>query len=162
MVILGAILLCGCATVLFPDFPLALLIVIAGIKDAPFLHALPSDATVLTAGVLIAACAARTWARGLKPLPAGAVFAYLLAVIIVVAVLWSPDLKAGLSEATRFETLTLLAFFAPFALIRDERDLSILMGGLVVFSLVVVLLAVPTGDPNQPLSVIGTSSRRGN
>jgi O-antigen ligase len=158
MTIVGALAVVGCAGILAPELALALLIMIAGIKGAPFLSSLPVDATVITAAAVLLSAAARAWGRGLRPFPTPAVFALLLAALIVASVIWSPDPSGGLSEATRFETLTLAALFAPFAIVRDERDLARLMAGLVIFSLVVVLLSVPTGDVNQPLSVVGTQS----
>jgi hypothetical protein len=154
----GAAAVVACAGILAPELTLALLIVIAGIKDASFLAFLPVDATVLVAAGVLAAMAARAWSRGVRPFPPAAVFGLLLAMLVMAAVLWSPDPVGGLDEALRFETLTLMAFFAPFVLIRDADDVSRLMVGLAAFSVVVVLLAVPTGDPNQPLSVVGTSS----
>jgi O-antigen ligase len=77
---------------------------------------------------------------------------------VVLSVLWSPAPDLGLQKALRFETLTMLAFVAPFVLVRTRGDLYRLMIFLLAVSLVVALTAVPGADPNQPLTVAGGDS----
>jgi O-antigen ligase len=144
---------------LTPQLLLALFLVAGGLKSAPWLSGVPGDLTILTAAGLLAAIAVRSFrSDGIRAFPPATIFAAALAGLVVLSVLWSPAPDLGLDKALRFETLTMLAFVAPFVLVRTRGDLYRLMIFLLGVSLVVALTAVPGADPNQPLTVAGGDS----
>ncbi|HEY5320947.1 MAG TPA: hypothetical protein VIJ76_08720, partial [Galbitalea sp.] len=148
----AAVIALGCS---MPELVFALFLDAGGIKDAHVLSSLPIDLTVLTAAGVLAAIAVRCARQGVPSIPLPAALMVALAALVLASVLWSPDSSLGLSRALRFETLTLLGFLAPFALIRSRRSFMRLMIGLVVVGLLVASTAHPTNDVNKPLEVAG-------
>jgi O-antigen ligase len=156
---LGGAIIAVMGAFLTPQLLLALFLVAGGLKSAPWLAGAPGDLTVLTAVGLIAAIAVRAFrSDGLRPFPPATLVAAALAGLVVLSVLWSPAPDLGLEKALRFETLTMLAFVAPFVLVRSRGDLYRLMMFLLAASLVVALTAVPGRDPTEPLTVAGGHS----
>jgi O-antigen ligase len=156
---LGGAIIAVMGAFLTPQLLLALFLVAGGLKAAPWLSGVPGDLTVLTAIGLIGAMAVRAFrSDGLRPFPPATLLAAGLAALVVLSVLWSPAPDLGLNKALRFETLTMLAFVAPFVLVRTRGDLYRLMVFLLASSLVVAFTAVPGADPNQPLTVAGGDS----
>ncbi|MDQ6915185.1 MAG: O-antigen ligase family protein, partial [Actinomycetota bacterium] len=143
---------------LAPEFLIALLMLVGGIKDASWLRSLPIDASLLTAAGVLVAMGARALRRGVRPLPPAAVLPVLLAALIAASLLWAPLGAGGANQVARFEGLTLLAFFAGAIMIRDRADFTRLMVGLTGVALVVVALAQRTSHANQPLVVVGGGS----
>jgi O-antigen ligase len=156
---IGGVIIAVIGAFLTPQLLLALFLVAGGLKSAPWLSGVPGDLTILTAAGLIAAIAVRSFrSDGIRAFPPATIFAAALAGLVVLSVLWSPAPDLGLDKALRFETLTMLAFVAPFVLVRTRGDLYRLMIFLLAVSLVVALTAVPGADPNQPLTVAGGDS----
>jgi O-antigen ligase len=152
---IGGVIIAVIGAFLTPQLLLALFLVAGGLKSAPWLSGVPGDLTILTAAGLIAAIAVRSFrSDGIRAFPPATIFAAALAGLVVLSVLWSPAPDLGLDKALRFETLTMLAFVAPFVLVRTRGDLYRLM----IFLLAVALTAVPGADPNQPLTVAGGDS----
>lgn len=156
---IGGVIIAVIGAFLTPQLLLALFLAAGGLKSAPWLSGVPGDLTVLTAVGLMAAMAVRSFrSDGIRAFPPAAALAAALAGLVVLSVLWSPAPDLGLDKALRFETLTMLAFVAPFVLVRTRGDLYRLIVFLLGVSLVVALTAVPGADPNQPLTVAGGNS----
>jgi hypothetical protein len=156
---LGGAIIAIIGAFLAPQLLLAGFLVAGGLKAAPFLSGVPGDLTVLTAAGLVAAMAVRAAkSDGIIPFPPAAVLAVALAGLVVLSVLWSPAPDLGLDKALRFETFTMLAFFAPLVLVRTRADLQRLMLFVVAGSLAIALTAVPGSAPNQPLTIAGGTS----
>lgn len=156
---LGGLIIAVVGAFLTPQLLLALYLVAGGLKEAPWLSGVPGDLTLLTAAGLIAALTVRAFrSDGIRPFPQATIFVAALAGLVVLSVLWSPAPDLGLEKALRFETLTMLAFVAPFVLVRTRGDLYRLVVLLLGVSLLVALTAVPGADPNQPLTVAGGDS----
>jgi O-antigen ligase len=156
---IGGALIAILGAFLAPQLTLAVFLVAGGLKAAPWLAGVPGDLTVLTAGGVIVAMIVRAVkSDGIPPFPLASLLAVAITVLIVLSVLWSPEPELGLDKALRFQTFTMLAFFAPLVLVRSRSDLFRLMIFLVAVSLVVALTAVPGRDPNQPLTVAGGES----
>jgi hypothetical protein len=156
---LGAALIVLMGAFLAPQLLLATFLVAGGLKSAPWLSGVPADLTVLTAIGLLAAMAIRAFrSDGIPPFPTASVFGVGLAALVLLSVLWSPAPELGLEKALRFETLTMLAFFAPMVLVRSRADLQRLMILLVAASLVVALTAVPGTGAGEPLTLVGAES----
>jgi O-antigen ligase len=145
------------AAVLAPQAVLALFVTVAGFKAAPWLSAVPADATVLSAAGVAFAVVADVIRRGLPTPPRGVVFGLLLTVLVVSAVLWAPNAALGLSKAARFEGLTMLAFAAPVVLVRSRQEMSALIRPMVGFTLVISLAATQVGASAEPLRIIGSN-----
>lgn len=159
VIAIGGALVAITGAFLTPQLMLAVFLVAGGLKAAPWLQGVPGDFTVLTAAGLLAAMAVRAFrSDGLPPFPVATVLAVALAGLVVLSVLWSPAPDVGLEKALRFQTLTMLAFFAPLVLVRSRGDLYRLMIFVVAVTLVVALTAVPGAAPNQPLTVAGGDS----
>jgi O-antigen ligase len=159
LVALGGAIIAALGAFLVPQLLLAAFLVAGGLKAAPWLAALPVDLTLLTAaGVLAAMFLRATKPDGIRPLPHATMLAVGLAALVGLSVIWSPAPDLGLDKALRFQTFTMIAFFAPFVLVRSRDDLTRLMIFLVLASLAVALTAVPGADPNQPLTVAGGES----
>ena len=159
LVAIGGAIVAGLGAFLVPQLLLAAFLVAGGLKAAPWLDGLPIDLTLLTAAGVLAAMAVRaSRPDGIRPLPHSALLALAIAALVGLSVIWSPAPDLGLDKALRFQTFTMIAFFAPFVLVRSRGDLINLMIFLVAASLVVALTAVPGEDPNQPLTVAGGDS----
>lgn len=159
LVAIGGALIAVVGAFLTPQLLLALFLVAGGLKAAPWLSGAPGDLTVLTAVGLLAAMAVRSFrSDGIRAFPPATIFAAALAGLVVLSVLWSPAPDLGLEKALRFETLTMLAFVAPFVLVRTRGDLYRLMIFLLAVSLVVALTAVPGKNPTEALTVAGGDS----
>jgi O-antigen ligase len=155
---IGGAIIAVVGAFLTPQLLLALFLVAGGLKSAPWLAGAPGDLTVLTAVGLLAAMAVRSFrSDGIRAFPPATIFAAALAGLVVLSVLWSPAPDLGLNKALRFETLTMLAFVAPFVLVRTRGDLYRLMIFLLAASLVVALTAVP-GTATEALTVAGGDS----
>lgn len=155
LLLLGAIGALGCVAVIVPELILVLFLDAGAIKDASWLSGLPVDLTLLSAGAVLLAIIARALADGIDAPPPAALLMVGLVALVLLSVLWSPDQPAGLSLALRFETLTLLAFAAPFALIRTRAAFVRLMIGFVTLGVLIAATAVPSHDVNKPLTVAG-------
>jgi O-antigen ligase len=156
---LGAALVAILGAFLAPQLMLAVFLVAGGLKTAPFLAGVPGDLTLLTAAGVLAAMGIRSVKKdGIPVFPLGSILAVAITALVVLSVLWSPAPDLGLDKALRFQTLTMLAFFAPLVLVRSRGDLTRLMILLVGVSLVVALSAVPGTAPNQPLTIAGGES----
>ena len=159
LIALGAAMIAALGAFLAPQLVFAVFLVAGGLKAAPWLAGVPVDFTVLTAAGVMAAIVIRaSKPDGIPPLPTATVLAVALTALIVLSVLWSPAPELGLDKALRFQILTMLAFFAPFILVRTRRDLTQLMVYLLIATLVVAATAVPGDAPNQPLTVAGGES----
>ena len=159
LVVLGGAIIAALGAFLIPQLLLAAFLVAGGLKAAPWLSSLPVDLTLLTAAGVLAAVLVRAWKPdGIRPLPYSALLALGLAALVGISVIWSPAPDLGLDKALRFQTLTMIAFFAPFVLVRSRADLIRLMIFLLGATLAVALTAVPGQDPNQPLTVAGGES----
>lgn len=159
LVVLGGGIIAALGAFLIPQLLLVAFLVAGGLKAAPWLEGLPVDLTLLTAaGVLAAIVVRASKPDGIRPLPHAALLAIALAALVGLSVIWTPAPDHGLDKALRFQTLTMIAFFAPFVLVRSRDDLTRLMIFLVGASLVVALTAEPGEDPNQPLTVAGGES----
>ncbi|HEX8744811.1 MAG TPA: O-antigen ligase family protein [Thermoleophilaceae bacterium] len=159
LVALGGAIIAALGAFLIPQLLLAAFLVAGGLKAAPWLAALPVDLTLLTAaGVLAAIVVRASKPDGIRPMPYATLLALALAALVGLSVIWSPAPDLGLDKALRFQTFTMIAFFAPFVLVRSRGDLTRLMLFVVAASLVVALTAVPGTDPNQPLTVAGGNS----
>ena len=159
LVVLGGAIIAALGAFLIPQLLLAAFLVAGGLKAAPWLSAVPVDLTLLTAAGVLAAMVVRAWkSDGIRPLPLASLLALGLAGLVGLSVLWSPAPDLGLDKALRFQTFTMIAFFAPFVLVRSRGDLTRLMLFLLGASLAVALTAVPGADPNQPLTVAGGES----
>ena len=160
LVALGGGIIAILGAFLVPQLLLAAFLVAGGLKEAPWLAAVPVDLTVLTAlGVLAAIGLRASKPDGIRPLPLSTLLALGIAVLMGMSVLWSPAPEHGLDKALRFQIFTMLAFFAPFVLVRSRADLTRLMAFIVAASLVVALTAVRGSDPNQPLTIAGGESQ---
>lgn len=158
LVVLGGLMVSVVGAFLAPQLLLATYLVAGGLKAAPFASSIPIDLTVITAiGLLVAVGAAMVRAGGVPDLPAPAILAPLLAALVLLSLLWSPAPELGLDKALRFETFTMLAFFAPLVLVRSRGDLLRLMLCLVLASIVVALTAVH-GTGQQALVIAGNNS----
>jgi O-antigen ligase/polysaccharide polymerase Wzy-like membrane protein len=156
---LGAALVAILGAFLAPQLMLAVFLVAGGLKTAPFLAAVPGDLTLLTAAGVVAAMGIRAVKKdGIPAFPLASILAIGITALVVLSVLWSPAPDLGLDKALRFQTLTMLAFFAPLVLVRSRGDLTRLMILLVGVSLLVALTAVPGAAPNQPLTIAGGES----
>ena len=159
LVALGGAIIAALGAFLIPQLLLAAFLIAGGLKEASWLDAVPVDLTVLTAAGVIAAMAVRaSKPDGIRPMPHATLLALALAALVGLSVIWSPAPDLGLDKALRFQTFTMIAFFAPFVLVRSRGDLTRLMIFLVAASLVVALTAEPGEDPNQPLTVAGGNS----
>jgi O-antigen ligase len=159
LIALGGALIAVIAAFLAPQLLLAVFLVAGGLKSAPWLSGVPGDLTVLTAIGLLAAMVVRAFrSDGIPNFPPAAALAVGLTALVVLSVLWSPAPTLGLDKALRFETLTMLAFFAPLVLVRSRADLQRLVIFLVGVSLIVALTSVPGSAPNQPLTIAGGTS----
>jgi len=159
VVAIGAALVAVLGAFLAPQLMLAVFLVAGGLKAAPWLAAVPGDLTLLTAAGVLAAMAVRALKPdGIPTFPSAAALAVGITALVVLSVLWSPAPDLGLDKALRFQTLTMLAFFAPLVLVRTRAELVRLMILLVCVSLVVALTAVPGAAPNQPLTIAGGDS----
>jgi len=159
LVVLGGLMIAGLGAFLIPQVLLAAFLVAGGLKEAPWLDGVPVDLTIMTAAGVLGAMAVRgSKADGIRSFPLSTLLAVALAGLVGLSVLWSPAPDLGLDKALRFQTFTMIAFFAPFVLVRSRADLLRLMMFVVGASLVVALTAVPGTDPNQPLTVAGGNS----
>jgi O-antigen ligase len=159
LVVLGGLMIAGLGAFLIPQVLLAAFLVAGGLKQAPWLKGVPVDLTILTAAGVLAAMAVRaSKPDGIRSFPLSTLFGLALAGLVGLSVLWSPAPDLGLDKALRFQSFTMLAFFAPFILVRSRADLTRLMIFIVGASMVVALTAVPGADPNQPLTVAGGNS----
>lgn len=159
LIALGGLIVAGLGAILAPQLLLAVFLVAGGLKAAPFLAGLPVDLTVLTAaGVLVAIGLRAFGPEGIPSLPTAAVLGVLIAALVSGSVLWAPDPSLALDKALRFQTFTMIAFFAPLFLLRSRDELKRLMVFVVLASLVVAVTAVPGEHPNQPLTVAGGES----
>jgi O-Antigen ligase. len=138
-----------------PELVIVLFLDAGAIKDASWLSGLPVDLTVLSAAAVLLAIVARALDDGVPTPPPAAILMVALVALVLLSVLWSPDQAAGLSLALRFETLTLLAFAAPFALIRTHASFIRLMIAFVALGTLIAATAVPSNDVNKPLTVPG-------
>jgi O-antigen ligase len=155
----GALVVGGMVAVLAPQLLLALYLVAGGLKSAPYLSGIPVDLTLLTAGCVILAVLARALKPdGIPPFQPATFLAIGLAALVVLGVLWSPAPDLALDKALRFETFTMVAFFAPLVLLRTPAELKRLAIFVVLFSLLIALTAVPGKAPNQPLTIAGGES----
>jgi O-antigen ligase len=145
------------AALLAPQIVLALFLTVAGFKAAPWLSGIPADATLLAAVGVVFAVVTDVIRRGLPVPPRGVVFGLLLTVLVVSAVLWSPDPARGLEKAARFEGLTMLAFAAPIVLVRSRDEMSSLIRPMVAFTLLISLAATQVGASSEPLRIIGSN-----
>jgi O-antigen ligase len=160
LVAIGGVIIAALGAFLIPQLLLAAYLVAGGLKAAPWLAALPVDLTLLTAAGVIAAMAVRaSKPDGIRPLPHAALLAVGLAALVGLSVIWSPAPDLGIDKALRFQTLTMVAFFAPFVLVRSRDDLTRLMVFLLLASLAVALTAVPGADEHAPLTVAGGDSQ---
>ena len=160
LVVLGGAIIAALGAFLIPQLLLAAFLIAGGLKAAPFLAAVPVDLTVLTAAGVLAAMALRaSKPDGIRPLPLATLLAIGLAALVGLSVIWSPAPDLGLNKALRFQTFTMIAFFAPFVLVRSREDLTRLMIFLVLASLLVAQTAVAGESPNQPLTVAGGESQ---
>jgi O-antigen ligase len=156
---LGGALVAVLGAFLAPQLMLAVFLIAGGLKNAPWLSGVPGDLTLLTAAGVLAAMAVRAMKPdGIPSLPSASILAVAITGLVVLSVLWSPVPELGLDKALRFETLTMLAFFAPLVLVRSRAELVRLMILLVGVSLVVALTAVLGAAPNQPLTIAGADS----
>jgi O-antigen ligase len=115
-------------------------------KDEPFVEALPLDVTVLLGCLLALVLLWRVLQRRVLRPPAVFVgFMGLLALSMALALQWSPDQEYGLDKLLKFVTLTLLAAFAPFFLIRDRDDLRKLLAVIGLAALAGGLFAITVG-----------------
>lgn len=159
LIVLGGVLVASLGAVLAPQLLLAIFLVAGGLKTSPALSGLPIDLTILTAGgVMVAVILRAMRPDGVRSFPPATVLGVGVAAIVVVSVLWAPDARLGLDKALRFETFTMIAFFAPLVLVRTRGDLKRLMIFLVLASLAIALTAVPGSDPTEPLTVAGGQS----
>jgi O-antigen ligase len=159
VIAIGTVIVAALGAVLAPQLMLATFLVAGGLKSAPFLAGVPGDLTLLTAAGVIVAIAVRAMSSdGIPSFPPAAALGVAITGLVVLSVLWSPAPDLGLEKALRFQTLTMLAFFAPLVLVRTRAELVRLMILVVVTSLVVALTAVPGAAPNQPLTIAGADS----
>jgi O-antigen ligase len=158
LILLGGALLSLIGAFLAPQLLLAVYLVAGGLKAAPWLSGIPGDLTVITAiGLLVAMVIGALRAGALPDFPAPSALAVGLAALVVLSLFWSPAPELGLDKSLRFESFTMLAFFAPLVLVRSRADLRQLMICLVLVSLVVAATAVP-GKGNQALIIAGGTS----
>jgi len=157
MLMLAGLAVAGLLAVLLaPELALALFLVAGGIKKNPALSGFPVDLTFAAALlVLIAIGAKLLQERDLPRLPPATALFVALAALIAVSVMWTRNINVGMSKATTFQTLTAIAFFAPFFLLRTRSELIRAMLGVVAAGMFVALTAVSTGDPSQPLVAAG-------
>jgi hypothetical protein len=155
----GAALALSIVAVLVPEVVVALFMVAPAVKSIPALSGFPVDLSLTTAIAVLVAMAARAgFVKGdARPRPsAGILLAPLLAALILLSVMWTPDPKHGMNLALRFETLTMIAFFAPLVLLRSRSELMRLSAILVAFSTAIALTAVQTGSAATPLTIPGS------
>lgn len=128
----------------WPASLFALFLYLGVFKAEPFVQGAPVDATAIIAIVLVVACGYRWLSEGtvrVPPLLLGLLSA--LGLWMSLSLLWTPAPAYGLQKVGLFLTLTSLATFAPFFLVRTVTDLrafllsvvalALLSGGIVVF-----------------------------
>jgi O-antigen ligase len=152
---LGLLLAGGVVVVVAPELLYALFLSAGIIKANPVFASVPGDLTIATAGAISLAMLVRVLRGGVPPLPAATAIFPALAALGLLSVFWSDLPGTGLSKALLFETMTLLAFFSPFILIRTRSQLTRFMVAIVGIALFVALTAEKTGHPSKPLVAAG-------
>ncbi len=155
-VLLGMFAAGTVAVILAPELALALFLVAGGIKGNPLVRGVPVDLTLAAALLIVVAVGVKALqGQRLPALPPATALFVGLAAFLGVSVLWTRNETVGMSKAVTFETLTAIAFFAPFFLLRTRTALVRMMLALVGAGLLVALTAVSTGQPSQPLVAAG-------
>jgi O-antigen ligase len=158
VMLISAVIALAIGAILAPQIIFALFLVAAGIKASPTLAVVPFDLTVATGAAVLLAMIARAMspAQGVPRVPPATVLALLLSTLALLSVMWSPAPARGLDLALRFETLTMIALFAPLILVRSRAELVRLAVALVALSTAIALTAVHTGNVNTPLTIAGS------
>jgi hypothetical protein len=153
----GAAAVLVLAIVYVPEFVLAVFLAAGAVKSNPALSGVPVDLTGLTAGCVVVAMLIRVRRDGLPVVPRVAAIYGVLLGLMLLSTLWSPDPATGVHKAATFGTLTLVAFLAPFVLIRTRAQMIRLMVAFVAVGLFVALTAVHTNHPAEPLIAAGSN-----
>lgn len=112
-------------------------------KGRGAIESLPIDATLMLGALLAGVCLLRLLEGRfrLPPLMLGLPY-LLIATLLAISLIWTPELAYGTEKTLKFASLTALATFAPFCLVegRDElRQLLVLLAGVGVVGALIVL-----------------------
>jgi O-antigen ligase len=132
-------------------------------KGQGIIERLPIDATLILGLLLGGVCLHRLLENRFRlpammlALPVG-----LIAALMAISLIWTPEYAYGSDKTVKFATLTALATFAPFFLIegrRDVRRLLVLLGVVgVVGALVVLSLGTTSGQDQGRLEFSGAAN----
>lgn len=129
-----------------PPALLAIYLTIGVFKGTPLLERLPVDVTLLLAALLALVCAERLLSGRALTVPLGFASAFvLLGTLLAVSVTWTPVPGYGEEKALTFWTLTALAAFAPFCLVRNAGELRSLLAWVLVAASVAAVVVLAFG-----------------
>jgi O-antigen ligase len=144
----------GAIAYLLVRYPLVLYVAFLYIglfKGRGAIDHLPVDVTLLLGALLAAVCLLRL-VEGrfrLPPLMLGLPYV-LIAALMAISLIWTPELAYGTEKTLKFASFTALATFAPYFLVDGRaalRQLLILLGGVgVVGALIVLSLGSTSGE----------------
>jgi O-antigen ligase len=149
-----ALPLAGGAAYLLVRYPLVLYVAFLYIglfKGRGAIDGLPVDVTLLLAALLTGVCLMRLIEGRFRLPPLMLAVPYVvIATVMAISLIWTPELAYGTDKTLKFASLTALATFAPFFLVDGRaalRQLLLLLGGMgVVGALIVLGLGSTSGD----------------
>lgn len=132
-------------------------------KGQGVIERLPVDATLILAVLLGAVCMQRLLnGRFRLPPMMLALPVVLIAVLMAISLIWTPEYAYGSDKTLKFATLTALAAFAPFFLIEGRTDvkrlLTLLAAVGVIGAVVVFMLGTTSGQDQGRLEFSGAAN----
>lgn len=156
--LVGAVLLVAVAR-WAPELFLVTLVLSGPIASSDLGASLPIALLPISLLGIAVALAGRLLRRSALPaLPVGVIPFVLIAVMLVLGSLYSPDPAGAVEKATTFQTVSAAAFFAPLLLLDGRTGFRRLCIGLVAVGTFAALAARETGHPSHPLTLPGDTN----
>jgi O-antigen ligase len=133
------------------------------VKGDPRLSATPVDLTILIGAVVVAGVGYRLFLKGhTLRLPQEYVLYLPLLAMMVLSLVYTPDLDAGMDKCLRFLCLTSIGIVSPFVLFDEERKMRRFFVTLAIGGLLLALNSLPMlGGTERLVSPSGLNTELG-